>query len=628
MSKRRLILCFASAIIVIISYARDNGIVNPVIIDQPDKLYNIARSCYFLEDKEGKYSIDEIMSQQFAGRFQKNKNSVINFGVDSSVFWIKCIITNKTHERLILELGNPMLSDIYLFESDSNKITKTHHSGIWAPFNLRQYASVNFQFELLAGSNQTETFFIRVKNYRGTHFPFLTGTRPAFYNASIPYSLLQGIYFGIILVMILYNLFIYFTLRDSAYIYYVLYMFSIGFWNATINGYTFKYLWPEAPALNQYADITAGILGITAILFATNFLNTKKNARLFHKFFIGLLIAFVLLIFVILSGYYFTAAFILDTISLLVVVCFFITAYVIMNRDYKPAKFFLIAWSLLLLSLVVFILKDFNVIPYNTFTASSMQIGSTIEAVLLSMALANRINIYKNEKEQARQQALETLKANQKLIEEQNVILEGKVEIQEQAFMKIGQEIHDNIGQILTLAKLNLSTVNGSFTGKDRQKVESAQELITKALRDLRDLSKTLNTEQIVNMGLLNAIRMELNLLEKTGIISTNFNEKGISRKSDPKKELIIFRIIQESIQNVIKHSRASLISVSADYEERHLRIVVRDNGIGFNIAEQMMTGGGISNMKSRARIVGAELNIESKHSEGTTICICLPFIE
>jgi signal transduction histidine kinase len=556
---------------------------------------------------------------------QRNPGSVINLGVDSSVFWIRCTIINNTDQQVSIELGNPMLTDIRLYELVSDRVIASHHAGILLPFNNRDFKSVNFQFELASGPHSTEVLLLRVQNYRGTHFPLVAGDRQALFNQGLTEDLMQGTYYGIIIAMILYNLFIYFTLKDISYIYYVTYMLSMGVWNATIHGYAFKYFYPNLPFLNQYADITAGLLGITAILFATNFLDTRKNAPLSHKIFIGLMVGFIALIGVILLGHFYAAAFVLDTISLLVVLCFFITAYIILNRNYRPAKFFLIAWSLLLLSLVVFILKDINVIPYSPLTASSMQIGSTIEAVLLSMALANRINIYKNEKEQAQQETLHTLKANQRLIEEKNVILEGKIEIQERAFMKIGQEIHDNIGQILTLAKMNLSPVRNE---SDLPKIEAAKDLITKALKDLRDLSKTLNTDQVVRMGILKAIQMELDMVGKTGMIETSFNETGENRPTNPKQELIIFRIIQESIQNVIKHANARSIDISACYESHALKIIVCDDGVGFNVEEKMGSGAGLANMKSRASVIGAALAIDSDIGKGTTICISLPYID
>lgn len=130
----------------------------------------------------------------------------------------------------------------------------------------------------------------------------------------------------------------------------------------------------------------------------------------------------------IFLGKFLLSSILMESLTLILITLFFITAIRILNRGYKPARFFLIAWSMLLVSVVIFIIKDYNIIPNNLFTENSMQFGSAIEAALLSLALANKINLYKREKEEAQEEALRILEANRKLILEQNIILEEKVE--------------------------------------------------------------------------------------------------------------------------------------------------------------------------------------------------------
>ena len=135
-------------------------------------------------------------------------------------------------------------------------------------------------------------------------------------------------------------------------------------------------------------------------------------------------------------------------------------------------------------------------------------------------------------------------------------LLQSQLEIQEQTFKTISQELHDNIGQVLTLAKLNLNTLDINVKDKAIDKIDDAKSLISKAIQDIRDLSKTMNTDTIATVGLCNAIQMELNMLEKTGTIKTGFQAIGDSTQINPQVELILFRIVQEAFHNIINTQR------------------------------------------------------------------------
>lgn len=206
----------------------------------------------------------------------------------------------------------------------------------------------------------------------------------------------------------------------------------------------------------------------------------------------------------------------------------------------------------------------------------------------------------------------------------QEELLRTQLEIQEQTFKTISQELHDNIGQMLSLAKLNLNTVDLQKEEKALEKIKSAKDLVTKAIHDLRDLSKTLNTDTIAATGLLNAIEAELHLLQKTGVLQTQFHVSGTRIKLDAQKELIIFRIVQEALHNVIKHAQASQVSVSATFEDGQFRLVVSDDGRGPASAASSF-GSGLRNMQSRSKLIGADWQMEHGPTGGTTIRITLP---
>lgn len=209
-------------------------------------------------------------------------------------------------------------------------------------------------------------------------------------------------------------------------------------------------------------------------------------------------------------------------------------------------------------------------------------------------------------------------------------ILESKLEIQEQTVKNISQEIHDNIGQILSLAKLTLNTINPTEPGVFQEKIEDSKQLVGKAIQDLRDLSKTLDTDYVTEMGLIKSIEHELNLMKKTGSIETILITEGAFYRLPNHHELILFRIFQEVINNIIRHSKASSIAVNINYFPDSFVFQITDNGDGFDLSslnktEIKKSGLGIRNMQNRAKLIGADFRLISEPGIGTTVKITLP---
>lgn len=203
-------------------------------------------------------------------------------------------------------------------------------------------------------------------------------------------------------------------------------------------------------------------------------------------------------------------------------------------------------------------------------------------------------------------------------------LLQTQIEIQEQTLKTISQEIHDNVGQILSLAKLNLGTFEEMESDYNQTKIDNTKQLVSKAINDLRELSRSLSGDKMADLGLKDAVENELKIISNTGQFETSLNIKGQPFKLSPQNEMIIFRIVQESLNNVLKHSKADNIRVNLDYEIDYFKLSVADDGSGFegNLLEAKNTGIGLNNMKSRAALIGAKFSINSKPWEGTTVIV------
>lgn len=205
----------------------------------------------------------------------------------------------------------------------------------------------------------------------------------------------------------------------------------------------------------------------------------------------------------------------------------------------------------------------------------------------------------------------------------QRELIQSQVEIQEQTLQQIAQEIHDNINQSLSLAKLNLNTVDLQQPEKATDKIESSRDLVAKAIQDLRDLSRSLNADSALSIGLVRAIERELTLMEKSNLYTTKLSMRGQQPHIDPRKELILFRVFQEALNNIIKHAKATEIRVEIDYSDQQMRLRIADNGAGFQ-TEAASEGIGLHNIRNRAALIGAKLEMDSSPA-GTILELTLP---
>lgn len=213
-------------------------------------------------------------------------------------------------------------------------------------------------------------------------------------------------------------------------------------------------------------------------------------------------------------------------------------------------------------------------------------------------------------------------------------ILSAQLEIQEETFNKISKDIHDNISLSLTLSKLYLTSFyekkEYSNSARNNEIINSSISLISKSLADLNDLSKSLDGEMIRKCGLLHTLENEIKYINKIGSMTLDHHIIGKIIYLSWEKELMIFRIIQESIRNSVKHSKCTQIIIKLNYTDSDLTVSISDNGIGFDITENEISNNkissGISNMKKRSSMLNGKLFVQSKNPNGTSIILELPY--
>jgi two-component system NarL family sensor kinase len=206
-------------------------------------------------------------------------------------------------------------------------------------------------------------------------------------------------------------------------------------------------------------------------------------------------------------------------------------------------------------------------------------------------------------------------------------ILNAEQEVREQTMQTIGADLHDNIGQLLSLTSLTLKSINNGDVNKSNEKVASSIEFLDKAITEMRLLGKLLQGDQILAMGLDKAIQQEVDWLSRSDIYAISYTKKmHHTPLANPAKDLFCFRILQEILNNIIKHALAKNIQISITTNGQTLRLDVKDDGIGFTENELNKQGSGLANIRKRAEITGGSATIKSAPNKGTQIRIEIPY--
>ncbi len=404
-----------------------NTSANEIIIKRDSQRISIGADLYYFIDNTKILGINEIEKET---HFTKSSSSVPNFGVLNDAVWLKfTVINNSDDSHLNLQIDQPVLDNITLYTKLKNNTYSVSELGESFPFYKRLYdKDPSFIFNLVIPIGGKATYFVKVQSTDNIQLPIFIGSEKVILEASHKKFLISGLYIGIMLSMLLYNIFIYFTVRDKSYIYYAAYIICVILIQVSIQGFTFQFLWPNNSTLALYSPFTFTILvGITGLQFERVFLKTKEWMPKTDRFSIFFILLYLSAFMLALFGQFALSFRLIEVVASATSMFMFYMAVSISRKGYRPATFFLVAWSVFLVGIIIYTLKDFGILPYNDFTYYTMPFGSALEVTLLSFALADKINVFKKEKEQSQAEALKAVTENERLVREQNVDLEIKV---------------------------------------------------------------------------------------------------------------------------------------------------------------------------------------------------------
>lgn len=588
------------------SYSQRN-----VVIHNAEEAYSIGREIEIFEDKTAIIPFIEVSKRSDVDAyFIQSLQSTPSFGITSSVIWARVTLQNKTSQNLFLEIAEATIDSISLYKIDAKQQVHLKKSGVYVPFRERDLKSNFYLYDLGLKAGETATYYIRFQNSLPLLFPMRVAPLKVYFEENHPKDLLQGIYLGIMLVMAIFNFFIFFTVRTKVYLYYVIYVLSFACFFAYNKGISHEFLWPNAVWFNRFTPIFIS-MGISfGLLFANSFLNAEKYFPISEK------ITKVLISLVIVFLLFHWIGFGPISITLLNLVAFIIVMYVLVMATYiwmqgsEEALFFLGAWSILLISALIFIMQLSNVLPSDNFTRNALQVGSALEVVLLSFALAYRINRDRKEKDQYQGEVIRQLKAN------------------EQMRNRIARDLHDDIGSTLSsigilsqVVEYQIETNPESVKGLIRRISESSQ----KVQRSLSDIVwTTKQIEESLDSVIVKMKEFTAEILEPKNIEYT-FNVSDLSAINfSPLKQYNIYLIFKEALNNSVKYAKATEVEITINTVNDVFNIIIRDNGIGFDEAS-VKQGNGLNNMTQRASAMNGSIKIFTKPQNGTRIELKVP---
>lgn len=414
-----------------------------VLLNDSTNQYTVYQKLYQLNDLSDTLSFQSVYKGSYRTKFILHTAiEEPNLGFTNSSYWFKLNIQNNSNPRkLILEIPYPFLNKMELFIPDSSGNYTSFQVGDHYPFSNRQIKHKNFLFEIDFNAQQQKTLYFNIHcDGEATSFPITLFKTLELAKRDYTEQIILGAYYGILIFAFFLSIFLGISLREKLNFYYLLYIFGIGIFQLSLDGLAFQYLWPNSPWLANHIIPMAGSFAVFFLLvFSQQLLNTAKQAPRLHRAIWVMAALDALLHFMSLfnNPFYAWSLKSLNFSALLANLLVLLTAIYIYRKKYQPARYFLVAFSLLILGVLSALLKNFGILPRVFLTEYGIQIGSAIEIIFLSFALAERVKTLKEEKQQIQNLLVDQLRENNKTQRELNIELEKKVhtrtlEIQEQ----------------------------------------------------------------------------------------------------------------------------------------------------------------------------------------------------
>jgi len=553
----------------------------------------LGRSLQVFEDPSGQASIADVRAQAAAGNFKPHDKATLNAGYSRSAFWLKIDLhyrpSNPAAQRTwLLELAYPPLDHLDLYMPDaSGDYRLVRQTGDALPFASREIRQNNYLFDLSFTPNQQQTVYLRLASEGSIQAPVTLWSSTAYLEDQPVRLYVLGIIYGVLLGMLVYNLFIFLSVRDTSYLYYIFYIASFGLYQLSVNGAAVEYFWPDNPWwANAATPFFIGCAGLFGSQFARSFLQTKNHSRWLDRLLIALIAFGALVVGLSLMTSYALSLRLATILALTFTVVIFAAGILAWWRGLRVARYFIIAWSAFLLGGIVNTLMVLGLLPNVFLTMYASQIGSAIEVALLSLALADRINAMRE------QQAQTLYDAGQKL-EVLNQQLAHSNKLKDEFLATLTHELRTPMNGVIGSLEL-MQTVDLD------PELEQYQQTAAGSARDMMRMVNGILTLTELQAGKLKAAPGSFSLRAVVEALRVQFDGNAASKSLDFKVEVLptlpdrlygdsakLAQCLECLLDNAIKFTRVGGLALrvtgkpSTD-NRLALSFAVIDTGIGF----------------------------------------------
>ena len=567
------------------------------------------------------FTPDNDFSQQpltAIDKWQNLKGNKIPISNISSSVWLKISVNSLLQYGPFnyININNPHINYLQCWIIKKDSIVQNFgHSGDNMPYASRPMPTTSFVYKA-DGINLQDCYIIVAadKRYTKLDLPINFCTEAFFIKQSFTHTLVTGLLLGAGTFIFLFNLLLFISIRQNLYWWYFLYALIIVFYLAIDMGLLFKYLYPNLPGLNDLIRPVSFALCIVPMLnFFNSLLDVKKKLPRLYQFNKILAICFLVLLAIAIasssSGNYKVQGmwvYVNRIISPLLLLTILLEAFYCLKKQIRFAIFPVISFTGFTIFITIYVLQQGMVIAHTNFTSTAHYWGLFFESMVMAFAMAWRFKFYKEDSERL-------------LIE--NQLQQGKIfkEIalyHEKEMGRISSMLHDNLGANLGL--LRLEADNMLLTEDARSKIATH---ITRIGNEVRNMSHSFSPVLLKDKGLQAAISDNVKFIVANSNIDLQFEWIGESNKISFQYEVIIYRIVQEIIQNLIKHSKASTAFLQIIASDSLISIYGEDDGQGFNDIG-LSEGVGLKSIKKLVSLLKGSINIESQKKNGFNISI------
>lgn len=425
--------------------------------------------------------------------YQVIQQEKLDFGFTSGNIWLGFVVEDvySDQESLNIEIGNPSIreAELYYVTEDGGLVPYGRDRN--EDFRSRGLVQhPNFIFSVFLDEDLSTEFVLRVNSVERLNFTINLSETDVFLKKYMDTLVLVSIYVGIMLALFLYNLALYFFVKDKVYIYYCLYILFIALAQLSLLGYSKYYIFGSNAYLYEISIIGfSAFSGVLGVFFARDFLRTKVFSPRVDQVLTVIIVVYTLAFLSRLLSLVSISYFLTDIGGILVPLSFIAAGVISYRAGHKSAGYFLIAWLFFLVGLVVYVFQNHGIIELNTFANLPMLLGSALESVLLSLALANRINILKKENEREQREKLEVLRENERLIREQNVYLEKMVNSRTEELEQTLKNLQNTQTQLVNQEKMaSLGQLTAGIAHEINNPINFVSSNISPLKRDLQDI--------------------------------------------------------------------------------------------------------------------------------------------